>query len=298
MCGAYVWWGASAIFWRQLSSVDPIEQFAFRIVLAFATLVIGVGLLRRRLTAAGVDASLFDPGSRRDHLRRAHLLYGVGAALAIGTNWALFLWSVGNGRAVEAALGYFLMPICSVALGVGLLGERLSPLQWAAITLSIVGILWNVLALGRLPVVALLVGISFALYGLFRKEGPWDPISGLTFETGFLAPAVLLVLVLRGASGVALTGDGRATTILLLSLTGAVTALPLLAFATAAQRVPLTVLGLLQYLNPTLQFLVGWRVLGEAVTSTRLIGFVWIWAALVLVVIDEGLPTGRGSRAA
>lgn len=286
MCGAYVWWGSSAIFWTQLSTVDPLDQLAFRVALAFATLLIGVAVLRHRRRPEPTPSTAV-PGSMPAGLGRRHLVYGTGAALAIGVNWALFLWAVGNGQAVEAALGYFLMPICSVALGVGLLGERLTTLQRAAIALSIVGILWSVAALGRLPVVALFVGISFAMYGLLRKQGPWDAVGGLTFETGLLTPVVVIVLVWRTAAGIPVTGDGRLTTLLLLALTGAVTAVPLLAFASAARRVPLTVLGLLQYVNPTLQFLVGWQVLGEAVTSIRLIGFAWIWAALLLVVVDE-----------
>lgn len=287
VCSAYLWWGSSAIFWNQLSSVAPVDQLSFRIATAFLTLFVTTRAFLGPLRARGVTASVFTPGAVRAHLTRTHLAYGIGAALAIGANWALFLWAVSTRQAVEAALGYFLMPIFSVALGVGMLGERLRRLQVGAIGLSLVGIVWSVSTVGRLPLIAILIGFSFAIYGLLRKQSPWDPVSGLAFETAFLSPFVLVVLAWRLLSGVSPIGDGRPVTIGLLALTGVITAVPLLAFSSAARRVPLIVLGFLQYINPTLQFLVGWQVLGETVSGTRLIGFAWIWAALVLVVWDE-----------
>ena len=284
---AYVWWGSSAIFWSQLASVSPVDQVAFRVATAFIYLVAGGVLFRRQLTTRGIEASLFQPGAVRQHLSARHLSYGVGAALAIVCNWGLFLWAVSNGQAVEAALGYFLMPLFSVGLGVGFLGERLRPLQAVALGLSVVGIVWTVVAIGRLPMVAILVAVTFALYGLFRKEGPWDAVSGLTFETGLITPFLFAVVVWRAVSGEAVWGDGSASTYLLLAFTGVVTMVPLLAFASASRRVSLSVIGLLQYINPTLQFLVGWQVLGEEVSGARLVGFSWIWVALGLIVIDE-----------
>lgn len=284
---AYVWWGGSAIFWNELGSVAPVDQLAWRVTTAFFYLAVGGFLLRDRFEAAAVPASLFRRGGFSAHLTRSHLTYGVGAALMIVMNWGLFLWSIDNGQAVEAALGYFLMPIISVALGVGLLGERLSKLQIAALILSIVGIVWTIVVVGRLPIVAILVGLTFALYGLLRKQGPWDSLSGLTFETGFLLPVLLAVLVIRGFSGESIAGDGTAWTIVLIFLTGVVTMVPLIAFASASKRVSLSVIGLLQYINPTLQFIVGWRVLGETVEASRLVGFAWIWLALALIVVDE-----------
>lgn len=289
---AYVWWGASAIFWSALGSVAPIDQLAFRIVTAFAYLVIGATVFRSRLQASGVEMSLFGGSGVRSHLTSRHLRYGIGAALSVGANWALFLWAISNEQSVEAAFGYFLMPVMSVALGIGLLGERLRSLQVGALALSVVGIVWSVVALGRLPWIAILVAATFALYGLLRKQGPWDSVSGLTFETGILAPVAVVALAVRGLTGEGITGDATVGTIVLIALTGVVTAVPLLAFASASRRVPLTVVGLLQYINPTLQFLVGWQILGEPVSGNRLVGFAWVWAALVLIVIDE-LGTAR-----
>ncbi len=284
---AYVWWGSSAIFWNELASVSPIDQLGFRVVTAFFYLAVGVRMLRPRLAAKGVDASFFDPGSMRAHLTGGHILYGVGAAMMIASNWALFLWAVSNEQAVDAALGYFLMPIFSVALGVGVLGEKLRSLQLAALILSVVGIVWTVIVVGRLPLISLGVALTFAIYGFLRKQGPWDAVSGLTFETAVVAPFLFVVLVVRGLGGTSPFGDGAPMTLMLIALTGLVTVIPLLAFGSAARRVPLSVIGLLQYMNPTLQFLVGWQVLGESVSSVRLLGFVWIWFALALVVYDE-----------
>ncbi len=284
---AYVWWGSSAIFWSQLSSVNPVDQVAFRVVTAFVYLVTGGALLRNQLNARGIEASVFARGGLREHLSRRHVSYGIGAALTIVCNWGLFLWAVSNEQAVEAALGYFLMPILAVGLGVGFLGERLASLQVLALGFSLVGIVWTVVVLGRLPLIAIFVAITFALYGLFRKQGPWDAVSGLTFETGLITPFLLALVVWRSVSGESVFGDGSVMTFAFLALTGVVTMVPLLAFAAASRRVPLSLVGLLQYINPTLQFLVGWLVLGESVSAARLAGFAWIWVALGLIVIDE-----------
>ena len=284
---AYMWWGSSAIFWSQLSSVSPIDQLSFRVATAFFYLIVGASLLHRRLADSNVEASLFTRGELRDHFTVRHIAYGAGAAIAIASNWALFLWAVSNGQAVEAAFGYFLMPILSVGLGVGLLGERLRRLQVLALVLSAIGIIWNVLVLGGLPWIAILVAVTFAAYGLFRKQGPWDAVSGLTFETGLVAPFAIVALTYRAFLGEPIFGDGSIATYVFIALTGVVTAIPLLAFASASRRVSLTVIGLLQYINPTLQFLVGWQVLGEEVSGARLAGFAWIWLALGLIVYDE-----------
>ena len=174
---AYVWWGSSAIFWNELGSVAPVDQLAWRVGTAFFYLDVGGFFLRGRLEASGVPASLLSPGEMRAHLTRAHLTYGVGAALMILTNWGVFLWSIDNGQAVEAALGYFLMPILSVAIGVGMLGERLRALQVAALVLSVIGIIWTIIVVGRLPVVAILVALTFAVYGLcllYTSPSPRD----------------------------------------------------------------------------------------------------------------------------
>lgn len=272
VCLAYTWWGCSAIFWRELGSVAPVDQLSFRVITGFAYLaLVWVGRRHNPMVA----------------LTREHFVYGFAACGLIAANWIVFLWAVDNGRAVEAALGYFLMPLFAVALGVGLLGERLRVLQRVALGLAVVGIVWTLVAVGSVPWVSLILGATFALYGWTRKQGPWNAVDGLTFETMVLVPFLLPLLIWRGVGEAAVAGDGNVSTFLLIAATGLVTVVPLLLFASAARQVSLTVVGLLQYINPTLQFLVGWQLFGESVGTARLLGFGWIWAALGLVVVDE-----------
>ncbi len=276
VCLAYCWWGCSALFWRELSSIAPIDQLSFRVTTGFGYLTL-VWLFRRQNPMRSLTP---------DHWR-----YGLLAAFVIGLNWIVFLWSISNERAVEAALGYFLMPLFAVGLGVVLLGERLRRLQQAALVLAVIGIVWTFVVVGSLPWVSLTLGSSFAVYGWARKQGPWNAVDGLTFETMLLAPFLIALTVWRAStSDTSLLGDaadGSPWLVLLLALAGLVTIVPLLLFASAAKKVPLTVIGLLQYINPTLQFLVGWQIFKEPVSTGRLFGFMWIWAALALVVVDE-----------
>jgi len=270
---AYVWWGLSAIFWRELGSVAPIDQISWRVLLGAAYLAL-VWTFRR--------------SNPLRSLTRRHVGYGAIAAVVISANWVAFLWAIDNGQAVEASLGYFLMPLVSVALGVGLLGERLRRKQQVALLLAAIGAAWTLYVVGEVPWVTVVLGFSFAVYGWARKQGPWDAVSGLTFELLLISPVVTVLLVVRGLDGQQqITGNGSTSTLLLIALTGFVTIVPLLLFASATKHVSLIVVGLLQYINPVLQFFVGWRIFGEDVSSARLIGFVWIWAALVLVVSDE-----------
>ena len=270
---AYVWWGLSPIFWRELDSVAPIDQISWRVLLGFAYLAL---------------IWMFRSSNPVRSLTRRHVGYGAIAAVVICANWVVFLWAIDNDQAVEASLGYFLMPLVSVALGVGLLGERLRRRQQVALLLAAIGAAWTVYVVGEVPWVAVVLGFSFAVYGWARKQGPWDAVSGLTFELLLLAPVVIVLLFVRGFDREQqITGNGSTSTLLLIALTGFVTIVPLLLFASATKHVSLTVVGLLQYINPVLQFFVGWKIFGEDVSSARLIGFVWIWAALVLVVSDE-----------
>jgi len=275
VCLAYCWWGCSALFWRELESVSSVDQLSFRVTTGFGYL------------------SLIWLYWRRNPLRSltlAHVGYGLVATVCIGANWISFLWAVSNEKAVEASLGYFLMPLFAVALGVGLLGERLRRLQGVALVLALVGIVWTLVVVGSVPWIALSLGASFAVYGWARKQGPWQAVDGLTFETMLLTPFVLVMLGWRAAGDVNVVGEAANGSVwvgAMIALTGVVTIVPLLLFATAAKQVPLTVVGLLAYINPILQFVVGWQILGEDVSTGRLLGFAWIWAALVLVVLDE-----------
>ncbi|MGI9608183.1 MAG: EamA family transporter RarD [Acidimicrobiales bacterium] len=274
---ADVWWGISAIYWNELDDLDSIDQLGWRIVLGLATLSV-YWIARRTFPFAGTTGR--------------HVRFAMAGALAISGNWAVFLWAGANGQAVEAALGYFLMPIISVALALKVLGERLRRAQVVAVLLALVGIVWLFASRGGVPWVALVLGFSFASYGLLRKVGPWGALDGLTAEMTVVAPIGAILLLTGVASGRSVDGGGGATNWLLISITGLVTTLPLFLFANAARKAPLVVVGLLQYVIPVAQFLVGWLWLGESVDRSRLFGFGFIWAALGFVVADQ-VGSGR-----
>lgn len=270
---AYLWWGFSPIFWSELGSVAPVDQLAWRVSLGLVYLAL-VWVWRRANPLA--------------KLTSRHVRFGLFAAVMIAVNWGAFLWAVDNGYTVESALGYFFVPLLSVAVGVRVLGERLLPLQKIALVFGAIGLLWTIVAVGAFPWIAVVIGLSFTAYGWARKEGPWGAVDGLTFEMVVIAPAFIALLMFRGAgSSVDIVGDGSVTTLILISLAGVVTVVPLLLFATAAKKVPLTVIGLMQYINPTMQFLIGWQLFDEDVSTGRLLGLGWIWMALALVIGNE-----------
>jgi chloramphenicol-sensitive protein RarD len=281
--GAYSWWGLSALFWRELAAVDAVDQLAWRVVSAFVLLGswLAVKRLRHRRSPASATPS------QAPTTTGGAWLGGLAASLLITANWGAFLWAVSNGQAVEAALGYFLMPLFSAALGVLALGEKLRTRPAAALLLAACGVTWLIVVDRRLPVIALILGSTFALYGLAKKQTNWSAATSLMVEVAFIAPVMATVLVLRTAQGESVTGDGQPRTLALLVVAGLVTIVPLLLFAAAAQHVSLILIGLLQYLNPTLQFLVGWLVLNEPVDQTRVIGFSFVWLALAIIVFDQ-----------
>ncbi len=270
---ADLWWGISALYWRELDSIDPVDQLAWRILLGVAVLG-GWWASRRRWPFRGMT--------------RRKWVYGLLGTVCITMNWAVFLWAVSNDQAVGAALGYFLSPVLSVVIAVVALGERLDRLQQAAVALAAGGLVWLVVLQGGVPAVALALGVSFAIYGYVRKTGPWDAVDGLTMEMAAVAPFAAVFLLIRGIdTSVSVGGDDRAITWLLLSFAGLATAMPLILFANAARKAPLAVVGLLQYVVPVAQFLVGWLVFAESVPATRFVGFGLVWAALACVIVNE-----------
>lgn len=215
------------------------------------------------------------------------LLWSVFAAILIATNWFVFVYCVQSNAIIESSLGYFITPLMSVALGVCLLGERLQPLQWLSVALAGTGVAFIAFRLGYFPYLALTLASSFAVYGIVKKQAPLSAIPGLWLETGILLVPAMIYLSYeliqgRGAFG---TIDRR-TDIWIIS-TGPVTTLPLLLFAFGAQRIPLSQLGLLQYIAPSIQFLVGWLALGETVSNDRWIGFTLVWTGLLLLAITS-----------
>jgi chloramphenicol-sensitive protein RarD len=229
---------------------------------------------------------------RRDWLRSALSRPRVGWMLAlsgvlIAFNWGLYIWAVNAGHVVESSLGYFINPLVNVLFGVLFLRERLTRMQWASVALASVGVLWLTIQYGHPPWIAIGLALSFALYGLIRKLAAVESIAGLGVESVYLfAPALAMLLWGEAhGSGGFVGGWGLGLDVLLV-VGGALTALPLIGFAYAVRRVPLSVVGLLQYISPTMQFLIGVLVLGEAFDHDRAIGFVFIWIALALFAGD------------
>ena len=204
------------------------------------------------------------------------------SSLLIALNWSLYIWAVNAGHVVETSLGYFINPLLSVVLGVVVLRERLGRLQWLAVALAALGVAWLAWASPRFPWVALVLAASFGIYSLVKKRTHLAPTEGMLLETALIAVPALAVLAWLGAQGELAFGHGARGTDLLLISTGLMTTVPLVAFAYAAQRLDLATLGMLQYLSPTLQFLLGVFVLHEPMDARRLAGFAAVWAGLAV----------------
>lgn len=281
---AYALWGMFPLYIKLLDEVGAIEILAHRVVWSLV-LVLGLLAVVRHL------------GRLRTLGRRAYGLLTL-AALLIAVNWGVYIWAVNNDHIVETALGYFINPLVTVLLGVLVFGERLRWLQWSALGLALVAVVVLTVDYGRPPWIALTLAFSFGTYGLVKKKAGIDAVESLAVETAVLFVPCLVYLLVLGATG---SGDfvsaGWGTTLLLAGC-GIVTAVPLLCFGAAAVRVPLTTLGTLQYLTPTLQFLLGVLVYRETVPPVRWVGFALIWLALIVLTAEILVRRRRDRRAA
>lgn len=271
---AYTLWGLLTLYWKQLAGLDAFELIGWRVSTAGLVMALVVTVLGRWPTVIGA-------------LRHGATLGRVTlASLLLTVNWTTYVWAVVNDRVIETALGYFLAPLGTMALGVFVLGERLTPLKRASIGFVAVAVVVLTASYGRMPWVALVLATSWSWYGLTKRRVALDPIESLTSELLVLfVPAVALVGVGWFRSD-GIPVDAAGIDWLLLVGTGSITALPLLLFAFAAQRVPFTVLGPTNYLVPLINFLLGWLVFDEPLPPSRLIGFGLVWIALVLVTVD------------
>ena len=285
---AYAIWGVFPLYFAALKPAGAWEILAHRILW---TLVL----------CAGVLAIRRDLAWSRQLLRRPRLGLGVTiAALLIAANWVIYVTAVITGRTTEAALGYFLNPLVTVALGVIVLRERLRPLQWTAVAIGAVAGLYLSIAGGQFPLIALSLAFSFAAYGLVKKRvgASLDAMHSLAAETAVLFPvAVILLAVLVARGETTFTLDAPFHPVLLL-LAGLITAVPLLLFAAAARRIPLTTVGLLQFITPVLQLLCGVLLLDEHMSPARWVGFAIVWVALAVLTLDSVLARPRRARAA
>jgi chloramphenicol-sensitive protein RarD len=273
--GAFLLWGTMPLYWHLLKSVPALQILLHRIV--WSTLLVSGWLLWRE-GRGWLRAALARP-------RVAGLLAASG--VLIGANWGLYIWAVNNGHVVESSLGYFINPLLNVLLGVVFLRERLTRAQWASVGVAALGVLWLTVRFGQLPWIALALAGTFALYGLIRKIASVDAIAGLAIEGGYLLLPALAVLGWSefhgqgGFLGLGATAYGGWRDVLLVA-SGALTALPMIGFAYAVRRVPLSAIGLLQYISPTMQFLIGVLAFHEAFDRDRAIGFAFIWIALAM----------------
>jgi chloramphenicol-sensitive protein RarD len=282
---AYLLWGAMPLYFLAMAPANAFEIVGCRIVfsLVFCALLLTVTRGWHAFRAVLRD-------------RRTTLTFAIAGAL-IYVNWTVYVLATVSGRVVDAALGYFINPIVTVLLGVLVLRERLRVGQWVAVGISALAVVVLGIEAGALPWISLALALSFGLYGLVKKRvgSHADVLSGLTLETAWLAPVAVIQLVVVGLGPGLAFGTAGAFPTLMLASAGIGTAVPLLLFAAAAKRLPLTVAGFLQYLTPILQFVLGVTVLHEAMPPGRLAGFVLVWVALLLL-IGESLVVARRTR--
>ncbi|WP_328887611.1 EamA family transporter RarD [Streptomyces sp. NBC_00316] len=282
--GAYGLWGIVPLFWPLLKPSGAIEILAHRMVWSLA--FVGIALLALRRWA-WIGELIRQP-------KKLALI--TGAAAVISVNWGLYIWSVNSGHVVEASLGYFINPLVTIAMGVLLLGERLRPVQWAAVATGVLAVLVLAIGYGRPPWISLVLAFSFATYGLVKKKVNMGGLESLTAETAVLFLPALGYLLWLGAQGDATFVSGGTGHAALLAATGVVTAAPLVLFGAAAIRVPLSTLGLLQYLAPVFQFALGIVYFHEAMPPERWAGFALVWLALTMLTWDA-FRTARRTKA-
>jgi len=281
---AYLLWGLFPLYWPLLEPAAPVEILAHRIVWS---LVFVCGLLA--LTAGF--------GWLRTLGRRRAGLLALAATL-VTINWGTYIYGVNSEHVVETSLGYFINPLVTVALAVTVLGERLTRLQGVAVAIAAAAVVVLTVDYGRPPYIALTLACSFGLYGLIKKRAGVDGVQSLAFETGFLAPVALAYLLVLGASGSGTFSSEGAGHAALLAAGGIFTAVPLMLFGVAAIRIPLTSLGLIQYLAPILQFAIGVLIYSEPMPASRLAGFALVWVALAVFTWDAVQGTRRARFAA
>jgi chloramphenicol-sensitive protein RarD len=281
---AYALWGLAPAFWKLLGNISPVETLAHRVVwgvIAFAAIVRLVG------AAPAVRAGLGD--------RRTVAMMALSGVLLV-INWGMFVWAVAAGHILDASLGYFMIPLLSVALGTLVLRERMRRLQWIAIGCAVIGVAILTWLGGHVPWISLALALSFGIYGLVRKLARIESLAGSTVETLLLVPIAIGYLAILALGGGGQLGHASTGTQLLLVSTGIITAAPLLLFNSAARRLPLSTLGFLQYLGPTCQLILAVAVYGEPFSRERLLAFGFIWIGLAVFSIDLVRQSRRSGR--
>lgn len=280
--GCYVMWGLLPIFWKQLSAVDSLYVLATRAIWAF--LITGVLLVLRRDRFAGV----------RDVLRsKKERLQLTVSGWAICVNWGLYIWAVSHDRILDSSLATYLNPILAIALGALVFREKLSRLRWLAVAIAAFGFLIATLRYGQIPWLALAISSSFTLYGAVKKSVKTDSVTATFYETMILMPFAVALVVWMEFRGTGAAGILHGWQWLLLPMSGLVTGLPLVLFSSGLKTTPMTLAGILMYINPTLQLLVSVGVYHEAFTTTHAILFVFVWVGLALYLVSGFLERRR-----
>ena len=271
---AYALWGSFPLYWPLLEPAGALEILAHRVLWSLVTMALLVAIFKR---GSQLRAILRD--------RRTVLILAVAAAV-VSVNWAVYIWGVNNGRVVETSLGYFINPLVTVLMGIFIFGERLRRLQWVAMGIAAAAVAVLTIDYGRLPYVALVLAFSFGTYGLAKKTANVDAVESLALETAMISPFAAAYVAWLSFTGASQFGSHGLSHSLLMMSAGIMTAVPLLCFGAAAIRVPMTTLGLLQYLAPTLQFALGVLWFHEDMTPGRWAGFILVWIALVIFTYE------------
>jgi chloramphenicol-sensitive protein RarD len=272
---AYAMWGLFPLYWPLLEPAGAVEILAHRVAWSMVTMLALVVAVRR---ASSLRALLADA--------RTRTILTIGAVV-IAVNWGTYIWGVNNDHVVETSLGYFINPLVTVLMGVIVLGERLRRLQWVALGIAFAAVVGLTIEYGRPPWVALVLAFSFGSYGLAKKKANAGAVESLTFETIVLAPVAIGYIAFLVATGTSEFGPNGVGHMLLLALTGVITAVPLICFGAAATRVSMTTIGLLQYLAPTIQFALGVFLFHEPMPTMRWLGFGLVWVALVIFTAES-----------
>ena len=271
---AFLLWGALPIFWKQLESLTSPTIISYRILCGIITLV-PVLAYRKRF-------KVFIKSICKGEAFKSSIL--TGALLA--TNWIIYLWATLNGKVVEIALGYYLLPLIYVVLGFFFFHERHGPLKSASVFIAVIGVAFQAYAIGSVPWSALSVAFSFSLYGLIEKKTKSDALTSLAQELTVIAPVAIIFLLIPSVTRGSVTGTSEPLVIVFILLTGLATILPLLFFTAAARRIEFSTLGMLQFIAPTGQFLIGWLYYKEPMNQNQIIAFIIIWIAVSLYSIS------------
>lgn len=283
--GCYTIWGCLPLYFRALDHIAPDEMLAHRIIWSVPTGLIFMAIARNwsELKAA---------------LTRRRIIYLTGSALLIGLNWLIYIWAVGQERVMEASLGYYINPLVNVLIGAVFFAERLRIAQWVAVALATIGVTIMTMALGSLPWVALVLCFTFAFYSVIRKQVQVDSRAGFVVEAAILAPLALIWLGwFVGQPSGRLMGEGGMDIPLLLA-SGPITAVPLILFAVAAKRLRFSTIGMMQYIGPTLQFLIAVALFKEPFGQTHAWAFGFIWLALIVFSTDSLVGDAKAKRLA